>query len=156
MAGRRKRAKRTRHGTRNWVLKALESGDRSSGMLTSEIQSKAEALSGNSIPAYSTYQALRTLVKRKAVKATRKGREFSYRLLSSDVPLIEPMAAEVEVDEEMVETPSAPIEAVSASVSVVHKLVPGEVAILHVGETHIETATNEHGKVVLERHKRPK
>ncbi len=37
-----------------------------------------------------------------------------------------------------------------------HKLAPGEVSILHVSETHVEAATNVHGKLVLERHRRPR
>jgi hypothetical protein len=157
MAKRRQAKSRVRHGTRKWVMKALEAGDSVRGMLTSEIQKRAEQLSGSSIPAYSTYQALRTLVKRKVVKATRRGREFSYRLLSAGSS--EPSSSAMETPSM---DPSAPslAEGVAASAAptsgpTVHKLALGEVAIIHVTETHVETATNEHGKLLIERHKRP-
>lgn len=44
----------------------------------------------------------------------------------------------------------------SQALSVPHKLAVGEALVLHVGETHVETATNVHGKIVLERHRRPR
>ena len=133
-------------------MKALESGARTQSMLTSEIQDRANRLSGTKIPPYSVYQALRTLVKRKIVKSSRKGREYTFRLTSGET---EPMPTAPEVEAPMPPAPELPVS--DAPSPTVHTtLVPGEVAILHVGESHIETATNEHGKIVLERHKRPR
>jgi len=119
-------------------------------MLTKDLQRKVASLTGRKIPPYSIYQALRTLVKRKVVTATRMGRQFSYRLIGSPAE----RAARSEP------APAASGRVTSLMVPPLallpHKLAPGEVTILHIGETHIETATNEHGKILLERHARPR
>ncbi|MCI4337502.1 MAG: hypothetical protein L3K17_10040 [Thermoplasmata archaeon] len=147
-----KAKQRTRHSARKWIIKALEGAKGSAAMRTSEIMKRASQLSGSEIPGYSVYQALRTLVKREIVAAKREGREFSYRLKASRGKGTAPSPAP---------TLSAPIPAVApvavaaAPSPIVHTLAPGEVAILHVGDTHIEAASNVHGKLVLERHRRP-
>lgn len=156
-----KKATRTRHGARRWILKALESTKDGASMRTSELMHRASQLSGSKIPGYSVYQALRTLVKNEVVAARREGREFTYRLsaarkrpsttASAPAPSPAPTPAPV--------TPSpavAPVAATPSTAAPVHTLAPGEVAILHIGETHIESATNQHGQLVLARHKRPK
>jgi hypothetical protein len=131
-------------------MKALQSTEASAGMLTKDLQRKVASLTGTKIPAYSIYQALRTLVKRKVVTATRMGRQFSYRLIGSP--------AERAARSEPAPTASSRVTSlmVPPLALLPHKLAPGEVTILHIGETHIETATNEHGKLVLERHARPR
>jgi hypothetical protein len=150
------RAARTLHGTRKWILKALQSSKGPDGMMTSEIKSSVNRLSGMTIPAYSVYAALRTMLRRKMVIARRRGREYQFRLVSTmpanlSAPTAQPQRSPA--------APSAPARAVAAPVApappVQHKLAPGEAVILHIGESHVETATNVHGKVVLERHRRP-
>jgi len=120
-------------------------------MLTKDLQRKVASLTGTKIPAYSIYQALRTLVKRRVVAATRMGRQFSYRLIgtpaTSKTARAEPAPASSGRTTSLMVPPLALLP---------HKLAPGEVTILHIGESHIETATNEHGKIVLERHARPR
>jgi hypothetical protein len=171
---------RVRHDPRKWILKALESG-KPDGMLTSEIMASAASLSGSKIPAFSIYSALRTLKKRKEVSVTRRGRELVFTLMTTAKP--EPMAAAVQPSAQtpaadsaaqsptvvtpvpqspsaaapVLPTPGASTPAPIASVAQppLHKLVPGEALILHIGEEHVDTATNVHGKIVLERHKRP-
>ena len=118
-------------------------------MLTKELHRKVTSLSGKRIPAYSVYQALRTLVKRRVISATRRGRQFSYRLTSPKPEMAPPLS-------------TSPTSTKSTSLMVPplallpHKLAPGEVTILQIGETHVESATNEHGKLVLQRHPRPR
>jgi hypothetical protein len=45
---------------------------------------------------------------------------------------------------------------VVGSATLPHKLGVGEVLVLFIGEAHVETATNVHGKIVLEKHTRPR
>jgi len=158
-----KTASRKRHGTRKWVLEAVKSMGSSKGIRTVDIQSKVASLSGAKIPAQSVYQALRTLVKRKVLSVQRKGRERIYRLLGgaapkasrkTATPMPSPKPAPAPVMPAPVATP--PEATVVEETMVVHKLVPGEVAILEIGESHLEVASNVHGKLVVERHKRPK
>ena len=146
MVKRARSGKRPRHGTRKWVLTVLQSPEAAGGILTADIQRQVDQASGAKIPAYSVYQALRTLVKRKEARATRKGREYSYRLMSAEPATPAPTIAETE----------APALPVAGGSQLPHKIAPGEVTILEIGETHVETASNLHGKLVLQRHPRPK
>ena len=146
-------AGRIRHNSRKFVVRVLETPAAAAGMLTKEIEKRVADLAGKKIPPYSIYQALRTLVKRKQVAAVRKGRQFSYRLAS-----LKPAGRATAT--EMAPPTASSAEPVLATTSLTavlpHKLAPGEVTILHIEESHIETATNEHGKLVLQRHPRPK
>jgi hypothetical protein len=158
MVGARKGAKRTRHNARKWILKALQSAGSGRGVPTSEIQSKVKTLSGSAIPSYSVYQALRTLTRRKIVSARRMGRELTFTLTSRTSAAREaaPRAATPAPMEAPPAMPS-PVEvsAPSAISQLPHKLAPGEISILHISEEHVESATNHHGQLVIERHKRP-
>lgn len=136
-----------RYGTRSLVLEVLKAS--SAGLSTSEIVSKVRKSSGTPIPEQSFRQVLRTLVRRKVVQSRRVGREKTYRIINqapmnaSPVPTVGPKA------------PSVPMVLGTTNLPP-HKLAVGEVLVLHVGETHVETVSNVHGKVVLERHPRPK
>ncbi|HKV90900.1 MAG TPA: hypothetical protein VJQ43_06900 [Thermoplasmata archaeon] len=146
-------AGRTRHNSRNFVVRVLETPPAAAGMLTKEIEKRVASLAGKKIPPYSIYQALRTLVKRHQVSAVRKGRQFSYRLTTAK-PAVRAPSTETTAPSP---TPEVPVVATTSLTAVLpHKLAPGEVTILHIEESHIETATNEHGKLVLQRHPRPK
>lgn len=127
-------------------------------MRTSELMERASQLSGSKLPGYSVYQALRTLVKNEVVAARREGRELTYRLTASrsrraPTPPPEPASPPATMPAPSTPTVVAPAAAAHPAV---HTLAPGEVAILHIGETHIETASNEHGQLVLAKQKRPK
>lgn len=122
-------------------------------MLTKEIQKRTAELAGKKIPPYSIYQALRTLVKRRQVSSVRKGRQFSYRLVAAKSPG-RPASSESAAPAAPVVETAVPVASLTAVLP--HKLAPGEVTILHIEETHIETATNEHGRLVLQRHPRPR
>jgi|GEM_PF-6849414 len=181
MANRRGHGKRARHGTRKWIVKVMDSPEGIRGMLTSQIQSRVAKLSGSKIPPYSIYQALRTLVKRHRLQARRQGREYSYkfvtggaatpakpvsrakRVVAALTPAPRPAAAVATpvsapaVAPMPLTVPEAPAAVPGAPAAPsLHKLAPGEVALLHIGEAHVETATNVHGRIVLERHRRPK
>ena len=150
MAARRKSRRGARHGTRKWVLQVLGAPEAAAGLLTSRVMQGVARLSGTRIPGYSVYQSLRTLVRQGAVVAQRKGREFSYRLASRargvrSTPATVPAGATL--------TPEP--RGVGGS-RVLHTLAVGEVAIVEIGKAHIETATNVHGRLVIERHRRPK
>ena len=151
-----------RHDPRKWALRALESSG--GGLPTSSILSKASALRGSKIPYYSIYQALRTLVRRRQVSAQRKGRELIYRLASKGPGASAPSSAgrrlRGRAAKPRIPAPSAPAMTpgpapASAMPAGMHKIAPGEIALLHVGETHVEAAANIGGKLVLKRHPRP-
>jgi hypothetical protein len=149
MPGKRKSVRRTRHDPRSWILKAMQGVESEGGLLTSQIQKRIRSLKGSSIPPYSIYQGLRTLYKRRQVLRERKGREYTFRLPGSKPPM--PSATTVV---EVVPAP-APVPDSGPQGHLPHKLAPGDSTILAIGKTHVETATNVHGKLVLERHKRP-
>ncbi|MCI4368881.1 MAG: hypothetical protein L3K09_04885 [Thermoplasmata archaeon] len=141
-------------------MKAFQSEGAGTTWSTSDIRKRVAKLSGTKIPDQSLYGALRTLVRRRAVSSKRSGRELSFTLSTAAKParkptatVAEPAPAPVMIDSS---TPvaMAPTTAL-ATITSVQKLAPGEAAILHIGEAHVETATNVHGKVVLERHRRP-
>ncbi len=162
MNGRRQRGKRARHGTRDWVLKVLESADVPRPMRTSEIRQQVAKLSGRRIPDFSLYHALRTLVRRKAIRVRRVGREHTYQP-SAGKPTapaapkgprsrraIAPRVAKPSV------TVAAPTRKADAETRrELHKLAMGDIVILKIGDTFVEVATNLNGRLVLERHPRP-
>ncbi len=158
MPARKKSRKLERHDTRKWVLNAVESSGAGAALPTSEIAAKATALSGTKLPFYSIYQALRTLVRQKALSVRRQGRERIYRLSGSAPAASEPAAPRAGRPR-AARTSAAPAPKAapgpSLSPNVLHTIAPGEIALLHVSETHVETAANVEGKLVLKRHPRP-
>ncbi len=154
MKGRRQRTKRPHHDTRNWVLKAIESVGGAEPMRTAEIRRKVAQLSGKRIPDHSLYQALRTLVRQKRVRARRVGREVSYQLSANKqaAPATRP-AARVPPPKTR---PARPLPKPDAEAGrELHKLAMGDIVILKIGDTFVEVATNLNGRLVLERHPRP-
>ena len=153
---------KVRHDPRKWTVQALESAPKGGPLSTAQILSKASALSGQKIPYYSIYQALRTLLKRRRVSSARKGRELVYRLTTGpgaapaaarprSVRRAAPAPAAVPKPAPATPAPSSP----ATSLPSLHKIAPGEIALLHVGEAHVETAANIDGKLVLKRHPSP-
>lgn len=114
------------------------------------------------MPEYSIRTALRTLVRRKVLKESREGREKYYSSSkgasattaapAAPRPRSAPMAAPSPVEAVAVATTGSVEVPVGETPG--HKLAVGEVLILAVGEQHVETATNVHGKLVLEHHRR--
>jgi hypothetical protein len=155
-------------------MRALESAGKNEALPTSAILSKASALSGEKIPYYSLYQALRTLVRRRQLAAHRRGRELVYRLAATP-PKSTPAARPRGRPRTIRSSPTAPATSsavrastpasagrrgtpatpVTTGAATLHKIAPGEIAFLHVGESHVEIATNIGGKLVLRKHPRP-
>jgi hypothetical protein len=167
-----KASKRTQHNPRKWITAALQQGG-SDGLSTSQIMKEASSLAGAKIPDFSIYSALRTLKRSKVVASKRHGHQLVFKLVRPPEPASKPFVppsvaarvrarAPAESVPPAVESPapSPPTAALIAPVTTpdsqpLHKLAVGEAVILRVGEEHVETATNVHGKIVLEKHRRP-
>jgi hypothetical protein len=170
MPSKAKPAKRTQHNPRKWITAALE-GAGPDGLPTSQLMRRAASMAGTKIPEFSIYSALRTLKKHKLVTSRRHGHELTFKLAKHSKAdrtqagqLAMAVRAETPAPEAPVSAPSSvaavtsepsAIASTSPAGATLHKLAVGEAVILHVGETHVETATNVHGKIVLEKHRRP-
>ena len=149
-----------RHGTRALILKTFdEAGGKK--LSTATLVESVRRLSGTKIPEPTIRASLRTLLRQKVLQARRAGREKVYSLVAassaSPPEVVTPTASEAPA------LPQAPViepqpypAPTSPTPALPHKLAVGEALVLHIGETHVETATNVHGKVVLERHPRPR
>lgn len=147
-----------RYGTRGLVLQALKETAGSKGSPTSDIIRRVRKLSGVRIPEQSFRQALGTLARSNLVRARRAGQEKTYKLVQgAETPAVpQPTPTSPETLPGGPVPPMAPSAAERAVSSFPHKLAVGEVLVLFVGETHVEMASNVHGKVVLGRHVRPR
>ncbi|HTT25538.1 MAG TPA: hypothetical protein VMH90_01060 [Thermoplasmata archaeon] len=158
MAARKNSKPKVRHDPRKWALQVLQSAGSGVSVPTSVIVSKASALGGAKIPYHSIYGALRTLVRRGRLTVRRKGRERVYRL-AGPVPAVAPPRRRRRAAAAAAPAPAAPAPKPSAPAIPLppglHKIAPGEIALLHVGATHVETAANIEGQLVLKRHPRP-
>ena len=149
MPDQRAYAKRARHGTRKWVLATLQSAGALGELRGSQIRAKVASLSGRKIPDHSVYQDLRTLVRGKHVRATRICLEFSNQHV---VPkLATPMVSTRAPKTRSRRQRAQPEEETRREL---HKLSMGDIVILRVGDSFVETATNLNGRLVLERHAR--
>ena len=147
-----------RHGTRALILKTFEEAE-SKKLSTATLVEGVRRLSGTKIPEPTIRASLRTLLRQKVLQARRVGREkvYSPATASSASPpkVVTPTASETPppqpapvIEPQPYPAPTSPTPALP------HKLAVGEALVLHIGDTHVETATNVHGKVVLERHPR--
>lgn len=149
-----------RHGTRALILKTFdEAGGKK--LSTATLVAGVRRLSGTKTPEPTIRASLRTLLRKKVLQARRVGREKVYSLVAASsasppkvatpTPSRPPAPQQAPVTEpQPYPTPTPPTG------SLPHRLAVGEALVLHISETHVETATNVHGKVVLERHPRPK
>ena len=152
---------RARHGTRKLILKVFGETGASSSLTTSAIVERVSKEAGTKIPDFSVYSALRTLVRRKVLKAKRVGHEKAYTFLGSKstarapkaLPPPTPVKSNRPEPASALVTPEVSPSAVP-STGIPHKLAVGEALILHVGEEHVEAVTNVHGRLVVERHPR--
>ena len=166
MTASRKSVKKTppttgvRHGTRALILKTFDEAG-SKKLSTASLMEEVRRLSGTKIPEPTIRASLRTLLRQKVLQARRAGREKVYSLVPAN-SASPSMAATPTVSETPSPQPAPVIEPqpypapTPPTPALPHKLAVGEALVLHIGETHVETATNVHGKVVLERHPRPK
>ena len=149
-----------RHGTRVLILKTFDEAG-SKKLSTASLMEEVRRLSGTKIPEPTIRASLRRLLRQKVLQARRMGREKVYSLVSA-APASPPKVATLTVGETPSPQPALVIEAqpypapTPPVAMLPHKLAVGEVLVLHVEESHVETVSNVHGKVVLERHPRPK
>ncbi len=153
---------RVRHGTRALIMKTFNEGEgKGKKLSTATLVESVRRLSGTKIPEPTIRASLRTLLRQNVLQARRVGREKVYSLATAGPAprpkattptAIKPLAPQQTpaIEPQPYPAPTPPMSALP------HKLAVGEVLVLHVGEAHVETVTNVHGKVVLERHPRPK
>ncbi|MDE1820869.1 MAG: hypothetical protein KGJ23_12640 [Euryarchaeota archaeon] len=177
MAPARRKRVLTRQGTRDFVLKALEETRRGRAVATMAIIRQVRKLSGKRIPEETIRSSLKTLVRQRLVKGRKNGNEKFYKLVAAPSAAgaatssaETPPPERVPLNELFERHAKEPRHAVGwidpkterfrniivGEPTLPHKLAIGEVLILEIGLAHVETATNVHGKVVLERHTRPK
>ncbi len=149
-----------RHGTRALILRTFDEA-KDKKLSTATLVAGVRRLSGTKIPETTVRASLRTLLRQKVLQARRVGREKVYSPVAAATPT-PPEVVTPTVSETAAPQPAPVIEPqpypapTPPTLALPHKLAVGEVLVLHIGETHVETATNVHGKVVLERHPRPK
>lgn len=131
------------------ILEALRHG---APMTAESLRQYATREGGRTYRILTVRAALRALDREGDVEVVRKGREFRYTLSAGGTPVVAPVLLGAPIHVAQTGLARDP----GAAAPPPQKLAPGEAVILHVGETHVETATNVHGKVVLERHARPK
>jgi hypothetical protein len=167
MPRRRARAPREPRGAQKWILNEFGSESPGRRLSTSQITQRIERASKKSFHKNSIYKALRLLVNRRALEVARSGREKLYRLLgpirsagSRAVTSVK-SAARGRGSGARALGAGRPIvdrlatDARAAAAMLPHKLGLGEILVLSVGAREVLTATNLHGRLVLERHPVP-
>jgi hypothetical protein len=158
-----KRAKRSKEprGAQKWILAELRSLGPSATLSTSKIAKRIAKSSGNKFHKNSVYLALRELAARGDIKATRVGLEKMYHVAkgpesgATHSPLAREAArVETPPQADRALQPTAPDYGVQAA-TLPHKLALGEILVLSIGNGHVLTATNLHGRLALERHPLP-
>jgi hypothetical protein len=158
-----KRAKMSKEprGVQKWILAELRSIGPSASLSTSKISKRIAKASGKKFHKNSVYLALRELAGRGAIKATREGLEKTYHVAkgpeSSGNESPPPGKAgkdeaAPQADRTTQPTPSDPGD---LAAMLPHKLALGEILVLSIGKGQVLTATNLHGRLVLERHPVP-
>jgi hypothetical protein len=158
-----KRAKMSQEprGVQKWILAELRSLGPSASLPTSKIAKRIAKSSGKKFHPNSVYLALRQLAGRGDIKATRVGLEKTYRIAierESSSKLSPPAteAAKVEpAPEGYAPMPPTPSDPRVLAAMLPHKLALGEILVLSIGNGHMLTATNLHGRLALERHPLP-
>ncbi|MFI5417818.1 MAG: hypothetical protein ACHQ2Y_02820 [Candidatus Lutacidiplasmatales archaeon] len=161
MAAKRTRSRSEPRGAQKWILAELRSLPPAASLSTSKIAKRIAKSSGKKFHQNSVYLALRQLAGRGDIKATRVGLEKTYRVAkgherSGDKSPPGGEAARVETSPHT-DRPPQPTRSdfgVQAA-SLPHKLALGEILVLSIGDGHVLTATNLHGRLALERHPLP-
>jgi len=156
-----KRVKTTRkpRGAQKWVLAELRALPAGAQLATAKIASRIAKASGKTFHKNSVYNALRALVNRGEISVVRKGVQKLYQVRTSLRPSARRSAAPSTPSIPAGATESAPqlpAPAPTSSVAALpHKLAVGEALVLDVSDNSVLTATNLHGRIVLERHPIP-
>lgn len=152
MAARRRKSRSEPRGAQKWILAELRSLASGARLATSDISKRVANASQRKFHPNSVYHALRLLVRRGAIVATRSGHEKMYRISGPTRSVrggTSRLVAEAPV-------PASPDPSTSSPSTVLpHKLALGEILVLSVTGGEVLTATNLHGRLVLERHRLP-
>ena len=155
----KRRVSRKRHGTRAFILEALEATRKGPAIATQAVIKQVRKLAGKRIPEETIRSSLKTLVRQRVVKGRKSGNEKVYKLVLAGTPT--GPAPSIPPGTRPLPRPTSPARTELTEIALAqpvlpHKLAVGEVLILEIGAAHVETATNVHGRVVVERHARPK
>jgi hypothetical protein len=139
-------------GAQKWIVEELRGLGPSVKISTSQIAKRISKARGKTFHKNSIYNALRILVQRGHVTMFRDGHEKFYRMSGGAPPAVAP-----------VRSTSAPPRAASAPAvdgaapmgMLPHKLALGEILVVGIEGGEVITATNLHGRLVLERHPIP-
>ena len=150
MPRRRTRAIRAPRGAQKWILNEFGSESPGKRLSTSQITRRIEKASRKSFHKNSVYKALRLLVNRRALSVVKSGREKLYQVLGTFQSAGTAAVSSVKRKARAVSRAARPTTAMLP-----HKLGLGEMLVLSVGARDVLTATNLHGRMVLERHPLP-
>jgi hypothetical protein len=161
MSPKRAKISKKPRGAQEWILAELRSLGPSTSISTSKIAKRIAKSSGKRFHKNSVYLALRLLAGRGDIKATRVGLEKTYRIAKnpkSSAKQTQPAAAAAKA--EPAHRGDAPMRPPLSDPGVLaamlpHKLALGEILVLSIGNGHVLTATNLHGRLALERHPLP-
>lgn len=143
------KASRKLRGAQKWIVTELRSLGPSVRLSTSQIAKRISRARGKAFHKNSVYNALRILVKSGHVTMVRSGHEKQYQASSGAGAAAAAPAARAPA---MAATTAA---VPSAGGMLPHKLALGEILVVSVEGGQVVTATNLHGRLVLERHPLP-
>jgi hypothetical protein len=149
MPGKRGKAARKLRGAQKWIVSELGSLKPGARLSTSEIAKRISKNRSKKFHKNSVYNALRLLVQRGRLRMVRIGREKTYELADSA------SAAPVAASGPAAASPMVAPSALTAVGALPHKLALGEILVLSIEGDEVVTATNLHGQLVFERHRRP-
>ena len=158
MAPKAAKAVRKLRGAQKWIhaeLTKLGSGAR---LATADIAKAIPKASGKTFHKNSIYNALRVMVKRGILGVKRQGREKYYYLASVTRAAVgRPRGSSGSPASAAPSTGSVSVAPASsgATAAAPHKLALGEILIIRVAAGKVVTATNLHGKIVIEQHPLP-
>ncbi|MCI4325579.1 MAG: hypothetical protein L3K00_06840 [Thermoplasmata archaeon] len=143
------RAARKLRGAQKWILDELRAVGPSVRLSTSQIAKKVSKARGKTFHKNSVYNALRILVRRGSISVVRDGHEKLYQASATGTAGAVAPTARTEATR-----PVASVEMPSVD-SFPHKLALGEILVVGIDGGQLVTATNLHGRLVLERHPLP-
>lgn len=158
MPSRRNKAAQKFRGAQKWIMAEVNALRPTESLSTSQIAKRIKKASGKDFHKNSVYLALRKLVNRGSLLAVRKGQEKTYKLSKSGASSPAPTSTAVPTRAAPVspaamasdvELTGIPATSAAAS-SLPHKLALGEILVLELSDGKVLTATNLHGRLVME------
>ncbi|MCI4347103.1 MAG: hypothetical protein L3J97_00600 [Thermoplasmata archaeon] len=148
MALKPSKASKEPRGAQKWVLGELRGLKPGLRLSTAEIAKRIGRASQKTFHKNSVYNALRILVKRGVIDVVRTGHQKMYRAIGHGGTVKRRATGDSP-------RPTAPPAGALTSL-LPHKLALGEILVIQIGDREVVTATNLHGRLVLERHPIPK